>query len=127
MTSTSLAPPRCNAPQAFVSSYAPRLRTCLNTLLNAVQPVSVLPNVRTTKRGTTAINYSEDFEDELLDDGDLGRRPTGLRSLRAGDQNVEKTGPRPLAREVYAPIDVQAIWREWMGKPKRNMSVSRGS
>jgi len=112
---------RINAPQSFVSSYAPRIRTYGNSLLTPVQPQSVLPQVRTTKRGTTAINYAEEFEDDSIDDSDAPRRHTGLRTQprREVDANAEKIKQKPLGKEAHAPVDVQGIWREWMGKPKR--------
>ncbi|KAK5703325.1 Chromatin structure remodeling complex protein sfh1 [Elasticomyces elasticus] len=112
---------RINAPQSFVSSYAPRLRTYGNSLLTPVQPQTVVPQVRTTKRGTTAINYAEEFEDDSIDDSDAPRRHTGLRTQprRDADPNAEKVGQKPLGKEAHAPVEVQGIWREWMGKPKR--------
>lgn len=114
---------RLNAPQSFVSSYAPRIRTYANSLLTPVQPQNVLPPVRTTKRGTTAINYSEDFEDDSIDDSDAPRRATGLRTQPRrdlGDGGADKgAAQRALNKEAHAPVDVQGIWREWMGKPKR--------
>ncbi|KAM6481051.1 hypothetical protein HDV62DRAFT_381061 [Trichoderma sp. SZMC 28011] len=74
-------------PQAFLSSYAPRLRTYNNSLLTPVLPSAPTgPVSRTTKRGTTIINYAEDGYDDLDDDSDdPRRRPTGLRSLRKED------------------------------------------
>ncbi|KAK3112094.1 Chromatin structure remodeling complex protein sfh1 [Teratosphaeriaceae sp. CCFEE 6253] len=112
---------RINAPQSFVSSYAPRIRTYGNSLLTPVQPQSVLRHVRTTKRGTTAINYAEEFEDDSIEDSDAPRRGTGLRTQprRDADPNADKAGQKPLGKEAHAPVDVQGIWREWMGKPKR--------
>ena len=119
---------RVNVPQAFVSSYAPRIRNFANSLLTPVQPATVIPPLRTTKRGTTAINYSEDFEDESIEDSDAPRRPTGLRSLRRDGQDAAKDGiVKEQGKEISAPVDVQAIWRDWMGKPKRNMYVILGS
>ena len=62
-----------NPPQAFISSYAPRLRTYANSLLTPViQPTTALaaPLSRTTKRGTTAINYAEDGYEDYDDDDD---------------------------------------------------------
>ncbi|PNS19870.1 hypothetical protein CAC42_7837 [Sphaceloma murrayae] len=113
--------PRRNIPQAFVSSYAPRIRTYANSLLIPVQPQTVIPPLRTTKRGTTAINYSEDFADESIEDSDAPRRP--LRGKRQEDLAADAAGPqKELGRELYAPVDVQSIWREWMGKPKRSMT-----
>ncbi|OQO12336.1 hypothetical protein B0A48_02978 [Cryoendolithus antarcticus] len=113
---------RANAPQAFVSSYAPRIRTFSNSVLTPVQPQNVIPNFRTTKRGTTAINYSEDLEDELIDDSDNPRRQTGLRTAqqrRDPDANGDKLGQKDHHKEIHAPVDLQGIWRDWMGKPKK--------
>lgn len=116
---------RTNVPQAFVSSYAPRIRSYANSLLTpAIQPPNVIAPLRTTKRGTQAINYSEDLlEAESLEDSDAPRRPTGLRSLR---QNVSELGQpgqtKELGKELVAPVDMQGIWREWMGKPKKAMT-----
>jgi chromatin structure-remodeling complex subunit SFH1 len=115
---------RTESPQAFVSSFAPRVRTYQNSLLTpAIQPPNAIASLRTTKRGTTAINYSEDLEnDSLVDDSDAPRRPTGLRSLRLNDsQTIVPTGP-VQSTELTSSIDVQGIWREWMGKPKKAMT-----
>ena len=123
---SSFAMSRTNVPQAFVSSYAPRIRTSANSLLTpAAQPANVIAPLRTTKRGTTAINYSEDFESDSIEDSDAPRRPTGLRSLRvnelqAGQQAPQKT--KEAGKELSAPVDVQGIWREWMGKPKKSLT-----
>lgn len=116
---------RTTAPQAFVSSYAPRLRTYGNSLLTPVVPQTVLPPIRTTKRGTTAINYAEEFDDDSIDDSDNPRRATGLRSQprREVQPNGEANGPsKELGQEIHAPVDVQGIWRDWMGKPKRALT-----
>jgi len=109
-------------PQAFLSSYAPRLRTYGNSLLApVVPPANTLPAPRTTKRGTTAINYAEDgYDDDDFEDSEGPRRATGLRSLRRDDSNVEKHKDiSQLGKELTAPVEVQGIWRDWMGKPKR--------
>lgn len=116
---------RQNAPQAFVSSYAPRIRTYGNSILAPVQPQNVIPPVRTTKRGTTAINYSEDFQDDSIDDSDNPRRQTGLRTAqqrRDPDANGEKAPEKELGKEIFEPVDVQGVWREWMGKPRRTLT-----
>lgn len=115
---------RTNVPQAFVSSYAPRIRTYANSLLTAaVQPANVVAPLRTTKRGTTAVNYSEDLESDTIDDSDAPRRPTGLRSLRHNDSQAAQVPQlREVGRELDAPVDVQGIWREWMGKPKKALT-----
>jgi chromatin structure-remodeling complex subunit SFH1 len=113
---------RQNLPQGFISSYSPRLRTYRNSLLAPVFPQAntVVPT-RTTKRGTTAINYAEDgYDDDDFDDSEGPRRPTGLRSLRRDDSgSVPSLQHEKVGKEIIAPIDVQGIWREWMGKPKR--------
>ncbi|KAF2461035.1 hypothetical protein BDY21DRAFT_361046 [Lineolata rhizophorae] len=119
-----MSPASVNAPQAFISSYAPRIRTYANSLLTPViQPTTnQLPPTRTTKRGTAAVNYAEDgFEDEDFDDSEGPRRPTGLRSLRrVDDSSADKTSQGPqLGKELTAPVELQGIWRDWMGKPKR--------
>lgn len=116
---------RVNAPQAFVSSYAPRLRTYGNSLLTPVQPQLAVPSVRTTKRGTTAINYAEEFDDDSIEDSDAPRRATGLRTAqqrRDVEINTDKGAQKELGKEIFEPVDVQGIWRDWMGKPKRALT-----
>jgi chromatin structure-remodeling complex subunit SFH1 len=127
MSALSLS--RTESPQAFVSSFAPRVRTYQNSLLTpAIQPPNAIAALRTTKRGTTAINYSEDVEnDSLVEDSDGPRRPTGLRSLRVNDSHTAVStggaGERGIqSMELTSPVDVQGIWREWMGKPKKAMT-----
>jgi chromatin structure-remodeling complex subunit SFH1 len=110
-------------PQAFVSEFAPRLRTHLNSLLTPVIPQSAAPSAptsRTTKRGTVVINYSEDLlHDEDFEDGDGPRRHTGLRSRQQVDPNQTREALwEKLSQECTEPVDVQGIWRDWMGKPK---------
>ncbi|KAF2018631.1 SNF5-domain-containing protein [Aaosphaeria arxii CBS 175.79] len=112
-------------PQAFISSYAPRLRSYGNSLLAPVVPPSnTLPTPRTTKRGTTAINYAEDgYDDDDFEDGEGPRRATGLRSLRRDDSNIDKSAQvAALGKELTAPVEMQGIWREWMGRPKRTLT-----
>ncbi|THZ21167.1 SNF5-domain-containing protein [Aureobasidium pullulans] len=115
---------RTESPQAFVSSFAPRVRTYQNSLLTpALQPQNAIAPLRTTKRGTTAINYSEDLEtDSLVEDSDAPRRPTGLRSLRQNESQTTVTTGAVQSTELTNPVDVQGIWREWMGKPKKAMT-----
>jgi len=102
--------------QGYVTGYAPRLRQYANTLLQPVsQTQSITPTSRTTKRGTTVINYADDaYDDDDFDDSEGPRRPTGLRSLRR--EELEKREPQhdKLGREAYAPVQVQAIYRDWM-------------
>lgn len=134
MTTTSNIP-RIAPPQAFISSYAPRLRAYANALLTPIAPppTTVLPPVRTTKRGTTAINYAEDgFGSDFDEDADNARRPTGLRSRRddfgshaagrdrtalGGGSGAAHQGPQ-YGKEARGPVKVQGIWRDWMGKSK---------
>ncbi|KAL9094321.1 MAG: hypothetical protein Q9165_003462 [Trypethelium subeluteriae] len=116
--------PRSSQPQAFISSYAPRLRAYGNSLLAPVFPQTTqIPTGRTTKRGTTAINYAEDFEDDDQDDSEGPRRFTGLRSRQKEDPSIEKVGAAAQpGKELKEPIEVQGIWRDWMGKPKRGLT-----
>ncbi|KAL9595131.1 MAG: hypothetical protein Q9219_006619 [cf. Caloplaca sp. 3 TL-2023] len=109
-------------PQAFLSSYAPRLRAYTNSLLTPViQQSAQIPQLsRTTKRGTTAVNYAEnEYDDDDIFEDDAGsKRLTGLRS-RKDDSNQTKdpASDRP-GKEITAPVDIQGIWRDWMNKPK---------
>ncbi|POR36543.1 Chromatin structure-remodeling complex subunit SFH1 [Tolypocladium paradoxum] len=105
-------------PQAFQSTYAPRLRAYNNSLLTPVLPSAPAgPVSRTTKRGTTIINYAEDGFDDLDDDSDdPRRRPTGLRSLRKEDSASRQDMADKAGKETREPVDVQGIWRDWMGK-----------
>ncbi|OBT47457.1 hypothetical protein VE00_03155 [Pseudogymnoascus sp. WSF 3629] len=110
-------------PQAFISSYAPRLRTYANSLLTPIiQPAAAIatPSSRTTKRGTTAINYAEDgFEDYDEDDDEGRRRPTGLRSLRREETlQAKQDVADKFGKEATEPVEVQGVWREWMGKAR---------
>ncbi|KAG0649819.1 Chromatin structure-remodeling complex subunit sfh1 [Hyphodiscus hymeniophilus] len=110
-------------PQSFISSYAPRLRTYANSLLTPViQPATALaaPLSRTTKRGTTAINYAEDGYDDYDDDTDEGRRrPTGLRSIRRDETGLPKLDSSDkVGKDTAKPVEVQGIWRDWMGKAR---------
>ncbi|KAJ5745516.1 RSC complex subunit Sfh1 [Penicillium odoratum] len=104
--------------RGYITTYPPRVRQYGNALLTPVYPVQTGPTPRTTKRGTTAINYAEDgFDDDDFDESDGPRRPTGLRSLRreesaAGLMSV----PEKLGKEAHAPVEVQGVFREWMIK-----------
>jgi hypothetical protein len=110
-------------PQAFISSYAPRLRSYGNSLLSPIVPPSnTLPPPRTTKRGTAIISYAEDGYDDDFEDSDGPRRATGLRSIRRDDPNMDKSAQiAALGKELVAPVDIQGIWRDWMGRPKRTL------
>jgi chromatin structure-remodeling complex subunit SFH1 len=107
------------SPQAFSSSYAPRLRTYNNALLSPVihSAVPSGPQSRTTKRGTTVINYAEDGYDYDDDDDDDRRRPTGLRSLRREDSS-SRIATDKIGKETNTPVELQGIWRDWMLKSK---------
>ncbi|KAL9058831.1 MAG: hypothetical protein Q9162_001555 [Coniocarpon cinnabarinum] len=122
---------RSQPPQSFLSSYAPRLRQYNNALIAPlVQPPNVIAPIRTTKRGTTAINYAEDgYDDDDFDGEDGASRPrqTGLRSVRREEPSTTQTGlananaqppEKQLGRPNERPIELQGIWRDWMGRPK---------
>lgn len=105
-------------PQSFVTTYAPRLRGYNNSLLTPVLPSAPAgPISRVTKRGTTIINYAEDGYDDLDDDSDdPRRRPTGLRSLRKEDSVSRQDLAEKAGKETRTPVEVQGIWRDWVGK-----------
>jgi chromatin structure-remodeling complex subunit SFH1 len=108
-------------PQSFQSEYAPRLRGHLNAFLTPVIPPStsqVGPASRTTKRGTVVINYSEDLLNDDDEDSEGPRRYTGLRGRREDPSQAREALIEKLSKELTAPVEVQGIWREWMGKPK---------
>jgi chromatin structure-remodeling complex subunit SFH1 len=116
---------RSESQQAILSSYAPRLRTYNNALLQPVLPGAVPSNplARTTKRGTTIINYAEDGYDDYDDDEeDSRRRPTGLRSLRRDDNTLKGDPSEKVGKETTQPVEVQGIYRDWMGKMRPNRS-----
>lgn len=118
---------RTAPPQAFISSYAPRLRSHGNSLISPIVPASnTLPAPRVTKRGTAVISYAErmDDDDDDFDDSDRPRRATGLRSVQRGDDSasLDRTAQiAALGQELTAPVDLQGIWRDWMGRPKRTL------
>ncbi|GLI80164.1 chromatin structure remodeling complex protein sfh1 [Penicillium ochrochloron] len=104
--------------RGYITSYPPRVRQYGNALLTPVYPVQTGPTPRTTKRGTTAINYAEDgYDDDDFDESDGPRRPTGLRSLRREESTGGMMAPmEKLGKEVHAPVEVQGVFREWMIK-----------
>ncbi|KAJ6024437.1 hypothetical protein N7540_005234 [Penicillium herquei] len=104
--------------RGYITTYPPRVRQYANALLTPVYPAQTGPTPRTTKRGTTAINYAEDgFDDDDFDDSDGPRRPTGLRSLRREESSGGVMSiSEKLGKEVYAPVEVQGVFREWMIK-----------
>lgn len=108
------------SPQAFISSYAPRLRSYGNSLLTPIIPQTTLPvaTSRTTKRGTIAINYAENEydDDDIFEDSEANRRHTGLRSRREDPNQAKENIADRLGKEIHAPVEVQGIWRDWMGK-----------
>ncbi|PCH04764.1 SNF5/SMARCB1/INI1 [Penicillium occitanis (nom. inval.)] len=102
--------------RGYISSYAPRLRQYSNALLTPIIPPTQVGPSRTTKRGTTAINYAEDgFDDDDFEESDGPRRPTGLRSLRREDSSLDRVPlSEKVGKEVFAPVEVQGIFRDWM-------------
>ncbi|KAJ5907948.1 hypothetical protein N7495_000630 [Penicillium taxi] len=103
--------------RGYITSYPPRMRQYRNSLMTPVYPVQTGPTPRTTKRGTTAINYAEDgFDDDDFDESDGPRRPTGLRSLRREESSGLFSTAEKLGKETDAPVEVQGIYREWMIK-----------
>lgn len=102
--------------QSFVTSYPQRIRYYANTLLQPIlQTPNVAPTSRTTKRGTTVINYADDaYDDDDFDDSDGPRRPTGLRSLRREDLVKGEQHEKKLGEEVYRPVELQPIYRHWI-------------
>ncbi|KAI1769478.1 SNF5-domain-containing protein [Hypoxylon sp. FL1150] len=116
-----------STPQAFLSTYAPRLRVFNNSLLTPVihSTAPAGPVSRTTKRGTTVINYAEDgydYDDD--DDDDSRRRPTGLRSLRREDSTTRIDPGDKFGKETATPVEVQGIWRDWMLKTKNRSDLN---
>lgn len=112
-------------PQAFYSTYAPRLRAYRNSLLTPAlqssQPSG--PLSRTTKRGTTIINYAEDgYDYDVSDDDNSRRRPTGLRSLRREDSGAQVDPGDKFDKEIFEPVEVQGVYRDWMNKSKQGLS-----
>lgn len=102
--------------QSFVTSYPPRVRQYANTLLQPVlQTQNVAPGGRTTKRGTTIINYADDaYDEDDFEDSEGPRRPTGLRSLRREELDKKEPQQIRLGRELHYPVDLQAIYRDWI-------------
>jgi chromatin structure-remodeling complex subunit SFH1 len=102
--------------QAYVTSYPPRIRQYANTLLQPVlQTQNVAPAGRTTKRGTTIINYADDaYDEDDFEDSEGPRRPTGLRSLRREELEKKEPQNEKLGREIREPVDLQPIYRDWM-------------
>ncbi|KAJ0337725.1 hypothetical protein COL922a_006422 [Colletotrichum nupharicola] len=117
-------------PQAFLSTYAPRIRSYNNSLLTPVLQAAgpSAPLSRTTKRGTTIINYAEDGYDDIDDDDDDSRRrPTGLRSLRREDTGNRLDLSDKAGKDTNEPVDVQGIWRDWFGKGRQVRSDQQNS
>lgn len=102
--------------RGYITSYAPRLRQYSNALLTPVIPPSQVGPSRTTKRGTTAINYAEDgYDDDDFEDSEGPRRPTGLRSLRREDSSTDRVPlSEKVGKEIDAPVEVQGVFRDWM-------------
>jgi len=126
-----MSPPvRLGPPQAFISSYAPRIRTYGNALLAPV--VAAAPQAPTGRgarsgRGATTVNYAEDgYDDDEFEDDEGRRRPTGLRSLRKEEAAGNAVpAAAPVGKEAVRPVTIQGIWRDWMGKQGRLVYASR--
>ncbi|KAL2758995.1 hypothetical protein ACRALDRAFT_1075330 [Sodiomyces alcalophilus JCM 7366] len=105
-------------PQACQSTYAPRLRTYNNALLTPVFPAAATgPISRTTKRGTTIINYAEDGYDDLDDDEDDNRRrPSSLRNQRKEETPNRQDLTEKFGKDTAEPVELQGIWRDWLAK-----------
>ena len=65
------------------------------------------------------VNYSEDLlHDDDFDDSDAPRRHGGLRNRRdQGADHARDALVERLSKELSEPIEIQGIWRDWMGKP----------
>ena len=102
--------------QAFVTSYPTRLAKYGNAFYTpSIQTATIAPASRTTKRGTTIINYADDaYDDDDFDESEGQRRPTGLRSLRREEAQSKDAAHEKIGKEVYRPVEVQGIYREWM-------------
>lgn len=113
--------------QAYVSSYPPRLRQYGNTLIQPVAPTQTLgPGGRTTKRGTTIINYADDaYDDDDFEDSDGPRRPTGLRSIRREDLEKKEPQTEKFGKEISQPVDLQPVYRSWVTRRSVKPSTDR--
>lgn len=102
------------------TSYAPRLRQYSNSLAQPILVTQAIPTGRTTKRGTTVINYADDaYDDDDFDDSETSRRPTGLRSIRREEPEKKEPVHEKLGKEIHQPIDVQPIFRQWIADSLR--------
>ncbi|KAK8097658.1 uncharacterized protein PG998_013144, partial [Apiospora kogelbergensis] len=104
-------------------------RDCAPTTTPLITPIThpttTVAQSRTTKRGTTAINYAEDGYDYDDDDDDEGRRrPTGLRSLRREDSTSRLEASDKVGKDTNAPVDLQGIWRNWMLKSRTRSDLN---
>ncbi|CAI4217142.1 unnamed protein product [Parascedosporium putredinis] len=118
-------------PQASLTSLAPRLRAYNNSMLVPNIPSATSgPIARTTKRGTTIINYAEDgFDDLDDDDDDSRRRPSGLRSSRRGgdDSAAKQDFSDKIGKEATEPVVLNGQWRDWMVRTKMLRSDRQGA
>lgn len=78
-----------------------------------------------TKRGTQVLSYAEDaYDEDDFEDSDRPRRATGLRSIQRGNETANQDQSAQIAalgEELVAPVELQGIWRDWMGRPKRTL------
>jgi chromatin structure-remodeling complex subunit SFH1 len=64
------------------------------------------------------------YDDDDFEDSDRPRRATGLRSIQRGNEasNLDQTAQiAALGEELAMPVELQGIWRDWMGRPKRTL------
>lgn len=107
-------------PHAFMSTFQYRTRLHGNSLISPVVPPSnvVTPGAR-TKRGTRVPDYAEnDYDDDDIFEDSEQRRATGLRSRREDPAAGKDAAANKPGRELHRPVEVQGIWRDWMGKAR---------
>ena len=51
----------------------------------------------------------------MIFDSEGPRRPTGLRSRREDPTHAADGAANKLGKEIFAPVEVQGIWRDWDG------------
>lgn len=106
--------------QAMQTSYAPRLRQYSNSLAQPILVTQAIPLGRTTKRGTTVINYADDaYDDDDFDDSETSRRPTGLRSIRREELEKKEPVHDKVGKEINQPTEVQPTFRPWIADSLR--------
>lgn len=106
--------------QAFQTTYASRLRQYSNSLAQPILVTQAIPTGRTTKRGTTVINYADDaYDDDDFDDSETSKRFTGLRSIRREELEKKEPANDKLGKEINQPTEVQPTFRPWIADSLR--------